>query len=87
MKVPPEKPSNIGTFSPQQGYSTDVHVKTHKYSDKPTPISPNQNKAYGYVADHLDSDHRKKYAKEGGKSCLIYCSALYVDNGIESLYN
>ena len=67
MKVPPEKPSNIGTFSPQQGYSTDVHVKTHRYSDKPTPISPNQNKAYGYVADHLDSDHRKKYAKEGGK--------------------
>ncbi|EMG46817.1 hypothetical protein G210_2928 [Candida maltosa Xu316] len=59
MKVPPEHPSNKGTFGPQEGYSTDVHVQTHTYSDKPTPISPNQNRAQNYVADHLDSEHRK----------------------------
>ncbi|RCK60579.1 hypothetical protein Cantr_08476 [Candida viswanathii] len=67
MKAPPEDPKNIGILQPQAGYSTDVHVETHTYSDKPTPINPNDNKTKQYVNEHLDSEHRKKYAKEGGK--------------------
>ncbi|RCK56538.1 hypothetical protein Cantr_05176 [Candida viswanathii] len=59
MKAPPEDPKNIGILQPQAGYSTDVHVETHTYSDKPTPINPNDNKT--------KHEHRKKYAKEGGK--------------------
>lgn len=77
MKAPPEKPQNMGCFPPQAGYSTDLHVDTHTYSDKPTPISPNENKTQQYVSEHFDSEHRKKYAKEGGKKLFqIFLSFL-----------
>jgi len=63
----PEQPKNKGFFPSQHGY-TDLNVKTHTYSDKPTPLLAKQNKAAGFVSEHTDKEHVKKYAKQGGKS-------------------
>lgn len=58
----PEKPANTDYFPLQHGY-TEVHVKTHKYSDKPTPFAAKQSKANEFISGHTDRDHQKKYAK------------------------
>ncbi|KAG5422020.1 hypothetical protein I9W82_001113 [Candida metapsilosis] len=63
----PEQPKNKGFFPQQHGYA-DIDVKTHTYSDQPTPLSAHQNKASGFIAEHTDKEHAKKYAKQGGKS-------------------
>lgn len=62
----PESPSNAGPFEAQYGYK-DIKVKTHKYRDKPTPLSAKQNKASEFIASKTDKQHRKKYAKEIGR--------------------
>lgn len=64
----PEQPANQGPFNAQHGYA-DINVKPQKYSDKPTPISPHshQNKASGFVSEHTDKEHVKKYEELGGK--------------------
>lgn len=67
----PETPSETGFFKPQQGYG-DIKVKTHKYSDDPTPISPDQGKASEFFHNQTDKEHQKKYAKEGGKKLFHF---------------
>ncbi|CAK7905762.1 hypothetical protein CAAN1_14S03708 [[Candida] anglica] len=65
MKIP-ETPSEEGYFGPQQGYA-DISIKTQSYSDKPTPLAASQGKVGGFISEHTDREHQKKYAKEGGK--------------------
>lgn len=67
----PESPKNTGFFSPQQGYA-NVNIKTQKYSDKPTPLSAQQGKVNGFISEHTDKEHQKKYAKEGGRRLMSF---------------
>lgn len=62
----PDQPSSTSTFPPQHGYA-DIDVKTHSYSDKPTPLKSDQSKFSEFIADKTNKEHQKKYAKEGGK--------------------
>lgn len=61
----PDTPSNTGFLDPQYGYNIDV--KTHSYSDDPTPLSAKQGKMEEFFNKHTDDEHQKKYAKKAGK--------------------